>query len=318
MLACGLSVEENNGKVRLSVGDVSTGWIGKDDLFLKRIENLKLNPAFPDEHLAFEIEIKNILDMGVKFLRQDKPSKAIEMFDRVIYYDESYGVALLNKSYALSQQKHFVKSLRHYRKAIKSDASLKDNEYYRIILGQANEERDNFPKLKRNIYSGDEYFTKEEYEKALVSYEKALADRSRFKDSILFKLMNKTGTVYLKLEDYENALDCFLKSVGVAENDYGHFGCGICQYNLGLAISESFKRHLNLSKSRQLKQALILNELGFFREALEICDELFKNHFAVDDFYFRLINAKMYGMRQLDIDVSSLENLLEMINKEDL
>lgn len=140
-----------DGKVKLSINDVSTNWLSEDDSFLKRLGNLKANPVFLDEHLALEIEMKNILDSGFS---QTKPARAIELFDKVIYYDENYAEALIGKSYALREEKHFVKSLRYYKKAVRADESLKDSEYYRMLLGEANRERDSFSKLKLNIYAG--------------------------------------------------------------------------------------------------------------------------------------------------------------------
>ena len=258
----------------------------------------------------FEIKVKNILDEA---LSNPKPSKAIELLDRVIYYDENYAEALINKSYVLRKQKHFVKALRHYKRAVKADGSFEDVGYFKQLLSEANAERDAFPKLKRNIYAGDEYFSKGEYERAINNYQKALKDSSRFKDKILFKLLNKTGTAYLKLEDFDSAYDCFCRSVEVSGNDYAYFGLGICQYHLGLDIDDNFKRPLKLSKSQKLRQAMILNELGFFKDSLEITDMLFENHFAVDDFYFGLINVKMYAMGELGLDISPLEKLLDAL-----
>ncbi|MBQ9159783.1 MAG: tetratricopeptide repeat protein [Methanobrevibacter sp.] len=305
-----LTIRKSDGKVKLSIANVSTNWLGEYDMFFDRLENINLNPVFLDEHLAFEIKVKNILDEAIS---NPKPSKAIELLDRVIYYDENYAEALINKSYALRQQKHFVKALRYYKKAVKSDRAFEDFGYFKKLLSEANAERDDFPKLKRNIYAGDEYFSKGEYEKAVNNYQKALKDSSRFKDMILFKLLNKTGTAYLKLDDFKTALDCFRRSAEVSQNDYAYFGLGVCQYHLGLDVDDSFKRPLKLSKSQKLSQAMILNDLGFFEESLKICDNLFENHFAVDDFYFRLINVKMYAVRQLGLDISPLEKLLDAL-----
>ncbi len=305
-----LSVIKSDGKVKLSIGNVSTNWLGEDDTFLNRLENIKFNPVFLDEHLALEIKVKNILDEAVL---NPKPSKAIELLDRVIYYDENYAEALINKSYALRQQKHFVKALRYYKKAVKADGLFEDVDYFKLLLAEANSERDNFPKLKRNIYAGDEYFSKGEYDKALNNYSKALKDQSRFKDKILFKLLNKTATAYLKRDDFKSAFDCFGRSVDVAENDYSYFGLGVCQYKLGLDVNDNFKRPLRLSKSQQLRQAMILNDLGFFDDCLNICNVLFENHFAVDDFYFKMIHVKMYAMGELGLDISSLEKLIDAL-----
>ena len=255
--------------------------------------------------------MKNILDEGIS---QKRPSRAIELFDKVIYYDENYAEALIGKSHALREEKHFVKSLRYYKKAVRADESLKDSDYYRMLLGEANRERDSFPKLKLNIYAGDEHFTKGEYEQALKSYAKALKDKTRFKDKILFKLLNKTGTAYLKLGDFENALKCFTQSLDLFENDYACFGCGICQYELGRDVSDEFKKALNLSKRQQLRQVLVLNELGFFSESLAIVDELLRMYFTPDTLYFRLINAKRYALTELGADVSEFDEIFEKLS----
>ena len=151
-----LTIRKSDGKVKLSIANVSTNWLGEYDMFFDRLENINLNPVFLDEHLAFEIKVKNILDEAIS---NPKPSKAIELLDRVIYYDENYAEALINKSYALRQQKHFVKALRYYKKAVKSDRAFEDVGYFKKLLSEANAERDDFPKLKRNIYAGDEYFS---------------------------------------------------------------------------------------------------------------------------------------------------------------
>ena len=119
--------------------------------------------------------IENLFDEGTNFLKSEKFAKAIECFDEVIFYDENYGMALINKSHALFGQKHFVKALRYYRRAVKADENLKDVEYHKLLLANSNAERDNFPKIKLYIYAGDEHFAKGEYEKALESYKKALA-----------------------------------------------------------------------------------------------------------------------------------------------
>ena len=63
-----------------------------------------------------------------------------------------------------------------------------------------------FPKIKQNIYTGDELFTKGEYEKAVSYYDRALNDPSKFRDKISSKLLNKKATALIKLEKYEDAL----------------------------------------------------------------------------------------------------------------
>ena len=287
-----LNFETLDDKVRFTINGLATSWIDSDDSFLERIRFENLNPDFLDEHLMKEIEIRNLIDEAIVHLKRKRYPKAIQCLDEAIYYDGEYAVAILNKSYALEGQGHFVKALRHYRKAVRCDETLKDNEYYKNLVRKANDERSDFPKIKRNIYAGDEHFTKGEYEKAVESYGRALEDTSKFKDKILSKLLNKKATALLKLDDYDNAMDCFRQSLNAGTSDYAHYGIGICEYNMGLDVSDEFRRLLKVTKKQSLKQAMILNKLGFHLEALKICDFLVKNHFKCDEYYFSLMDLR--------------------------
>jgi tetratricopeptide (TPR) repeat protein len=279
-----LTCEIRQDKVRFSINGISTNWMDRNDSFTERIDIDNLNPNRLADHLVKEIKIKNTLDEARDYLNKKKYPKAIEKLDEVLYYDPAYGEALMIKSHALFGQKHFVKSLRHYRRAVKADESLKDNDYYRLLLKSANDERSNFPKIKLNIYAGDEHYSKGEYKKAVESYDKALINPSRFKEKILSKLLNKKGSALLKLGRYDDAYECFKKS----NNDFSHFGQGVCEYNLGLEINDEFKGLLNIDKKYQLKQAVILDDMGFHEESMTICNHLYKNHFKCDDFYRKL------------------------------
>ena len=308
-----LSFETQNNKVRFTFNGLSTNWMGKEDSFIKRIDEGNLNKALLAQHLIKEIEIRNTLDKGISLLHSEKYQKAIEGFDEVLFYDPEYGEALLNKSFALRGQKHFVKALRHYKRAVKCDDSLKDVDYHKVLLKEANDERDNFPKLKLNIYAGDEHFAKGEYENALDSYNRALQSPSKFKDKILFKLLNKKATALLKLNDYDEALACFKDSNDVLNNDYAVFGEGCCEHELGFEITDEFKTRLDISKMQMMRQVQILNESGYFSESLSISDFLFKNHFKVDDFYLELLNARKYAMDKLNMDLTEIEYIFNQI-----
>ena len=279
-----LHYEKEADKVRFTFNGLSTGWMSLDDPFIKRIDEDNLNSEFLGQHITKEIEIRNTLDEANSHLASEKYQKAIDDFDEVLYYDPDYAEALIGKSHALYGQKHFVKSLRHYKKAIKADESLEDRDYYRLLLEKSHEERDTFPKLKLNIYAGDEFFAKGEFEKAVESYDRALANPSRFKDKILSKLLNKKGSALLQLERYADAMECFEKS----KNDFSYFGQGYCEYKLGLPVNDRFRGYLKIDKKFQLKQAVILNELGFRDESKGICDYLSENHFKRDELYFTL------------------------------
>ena len=303
--------EFQNNLVKLTFNNLSTGWMRDDDSFIKRVNEDNLNSVFLKPHLIKEFEIKNRLDDGIRFLKSEKYSKAVQKFNEVLFYDSQYGEALLNKSFSLKFQKHFVKSLRYYKCAVSADENLKDMEYHKTLLKEANAEIDNFPKLKMNIYAGDQYFSKGDYNNAVLSYNRALANPSGFKDKILFKLLNKKATSLLNLNNFDEALTYFKKSLMVKVNDYAIFGQGLCEYNLGLEISDNFKNMLNINKIQMLRQAVILNDLGNFRESLKISDYLCRNHFKMDEFYLKLINARKYTMSELDMDLSKLNMVLD-------
>ena len=55
-----------------------------------------------------------------------------------------------------------------------------------------------------------------------------------------------------------------------------------------MPVNDRFRGYLKIDKKFQLKQAVILNELGFRDESKEICDYLSKNHFKRDELYFAL------------------------------
>lgn len=298
--------ELKDDMIRFSLDGLSTNWMNSDDSFISRIDTSALNPVFLTEHMTKEIEIKNVLDEGIGFLDSGKYLKAIEKFDEVIFYDGEHGEALLNKSFALYHQKHFVKALRHYKKAIRTDSSLKDAEYHMTLIKEANHERDNFPKIKLNIYAGDEHFQKEEFADAVESYNRALENPSRFKEKILSKLLNKKATALLRLEEFDGALECFEESLEVGFNDYAHFGRGLCQYSLGMEICDEFKNMLDISKRQMLRQVMVLNDLGFYEDSLKITEYLSQKHFKVDEFYIKLLRTRIFAMDKLGIGTEKL------------
>ena len=252
--------------------------------------------------IASEV-IEGLLDRGNDFLKSGRYAKAIECFDEILFYDPNCGEALMGKSHALFGERHFVKALRYYRRAVSASDDLRDVEYYRLLLKRSNDERDNFPKLKQFIYAGDEHFAGGEYEKALESYENALAIPSKLKEKILFKLLNKKATTYLKLNEFESALSCFNESLNALNNDYAWYGKGVCEYEMNLeGACESFRHAVKLSKGRLLEKGLILNELECYPQALDTFEFLLENHFRHDEIYITALNGREFAMRKLGMD----------------
>lgn len=306
-----ITILENEDKVIIQLGDFKTNWISRNDSFLNRISPENLNQFFLAEHLKKEIEIKNILDDGIGFLNSQKYPKAIDCFDDVLYYDSNYSQALVNKSHALYGQGHFVKALRFFKRS-----DVEDNDYYKLLLAESSKERDNFPKIKRNIYAGDEAAYKGEFEKAVDFYERALVDPSKFKDKILFKLLNKKAFVLIELKRFDEALASFDVSLRVHENDLAHFGMGYCQHKLGLDCIDSLNKAIDIDKKYLLIKACILNELKCFEDALKCFDEFLANHFILDDDFILALRGKVTALEGLSLDSSHEKEILIQIGKK--
>lgn len=306
-----LAIFEKGDRVKIQFGDLKTNWIGRNDSFLERISPENLNEFFLKSHLQKEIEMKNVLDEGISFLDSKKYAKAIACFDEVLYYDSNYSEALASKSHALCGQGHFVKALRYFKRA-----DVEDDEYYRLLLAESSKERDGFPKIKRNIYAGDEAAFRRDFERAVGFYDRALEDSSRFKDRILFKLLNKKAFALVELGRIGEALASFDVSIRVHENDMAYFGHGYCRHELGLDCVDSLSRARRIDKKFLLKKALILNEIDSFEDALECFDEFLANHFTLDDDFSIALQGKVAALDGLSLDSSHEREALYQIGKK--
>ena len=308
-----LTVYSMGDRVKFDINGLVTSWMALDDDFITRIQFENLNLCFIGQHLGKEIEIKNILDEGSKFLDEEKYSKAIDCFDEVILYDENYAPALLFKSYALFGQGHFVKALRYYKRTLKADAYLKDIDYHRLLLKKSSAERDAFPKIKLLIFTGDEYFSRRDFKNAVESYNRALLNPSKFKSKIMHKLLNKKGTALFQLKKFEEAMDCFEESLNLMPSDYACFMLGFCRYSLDLPVDDSFTGPLRISKDLLLYRALILDGLKRHEDAIMCVDDLLSFHFRVDKIYFIALSCKISAMKSLGMDVDYEMDLLDKI-----
>lgn len=304
-----LVVTHDNGKVRFQFGGMKTNWIDDEDPFIKRIGPENLNRFFLDEHLKKEIEIKNILDEGTIYLNSGKYAKAIGCFDEVLFYDENYIDALMGKSYALHGQKHFVKSLRYYKKA--HNLGFTDKNYYSMLLRKSGDERSGFPPIKRNIYAGDEAADMGEYEKAIEFYDRALKNPSNFKNKILFKLLNKKASALVRLKRFDDAQSVFSASLQVHENDCAYFGEGYCRYMLEEDCEGSLKNAVKIDKRHLLVKACIFNDLGLYRDGLDAYDEFLASHFVIDDDFKAAIMGKIEASDALNMDSGGLRDILD-------
>ena len=317
-----LTVKTLNDRVKFCIGDLETSFMDVNDRFLDRIRFEKLNPCFLAEHIEKEIEIKNLLDGAVEHLNHERFSKAVELLDEVIYYDGDYGEAIFYKSKALYGQRHFVKSLRHYMRAVKCDSSLRDVDYHKLLLKKSGEERDNFPKIKRSIYAGDEHFSRGEFSEALKFYEKALENPTRFKEKILYKLLNKKASSLFELGQYSEAYETFFESVEVSRNDYALFGAANSLYESHHGqinqersrICDLLREASGISQAQLIKKAIIFKDMGEFEDCLESLDEFFSIHYRTDDDYIQALNLKLFIQKELGIDAGKTEMILDSMS----
>lgn len=300
-----VAISESGDLIRIELGDLRTNWISADDPFIERIRPDRLNRYFLCRHLAREIEMKNVLDNGADLLDLKSYAKAISQLDRVIYYDGGYSEALILKSHALYHQGHFVKALRFYKKS-----HVEDRDYYRLLLEKSSKERDSFPKIKKNIYAGDEAASKGDYERAIEFYDRALENPSKFKKKILFKLLNKKASCLIKLERFDEALASFDVSLRVHENDFAHFGKAYSQYRLGIDCLNELKRAESIDKGCLLIKANILNEFSQYGDALEAFNAFLDNHFAVDSDFVSAIEGKVTALDSLGLNSADLKAVL--------
>jgi tetratricopeptide (TPR) repeat protein len=317
-----LTVITLNDRVKFSIGDVETSFMDVNDRFIDRIQFEKLNSCFLAEHIEKEIEIKNLLDDAVGHVSHERFSKAVELLDEVIYYDGDYGEAIFYKSKALYGQRHFVKSLRHYMRAVKCDSSLRDVDYHKLLLKKSGEERDNFPKIKRSIYAGDEHFSRGEFSEALKFYEKALENPTRFKEKILYKLLNKKASSLFELGQYSEAYETFCESVEVSRNDYALFGAANSLYESHHGqinqersrICDLLREASGISQAQLIKKAIIFKDMGEFEDCLESLDEFFSIHYRTDDDYIQALNLKLFIQKELGIDTLKTERILDSMS----
>ena len=306
-LETGLVIEKREGMIRFAFDEVKTGWMDSEDSFIERISYDNLNHERTEEHIRYEILMKNRLDEGISYLNAEKYAKAIRCLDDVIYYDSGYSEALLNKSYALYGQGHFVKSLRCFKRS-----GTDDEKYYSRLVYKSEEEKEAFPDFKRFIYEGDEYFEKDDYINALESYNAALKTSSKFNSRILSKLFNKKANALLYLAKFKEALESFSKSLEVKENDQAYFGKGCALYKLMMEnplnrtcescidqiyldeIRQCFKRAVRINKKQLITKADILHELNC-DDALKYYEEFLKNHFTPDNDYIKAASAIELG-----------------------
>lgn len=307
-----LEIDKKDDLIKIAIDGVSTNWICRDDLFINRICDENINPFYKTLHLTREIEVKNTLDRGIELLNLQKYSKAIECFDEAIFFDEDYSEALINKSHALFNQGHFVKSLRFYKRAIQSGCP-KDIEYHKLLLKKSSEERDNFPKIKRNIYAGDESAAKGEFEKALDFYDKALVNPSRFKNKILYKLLNKKALILVRLNRIDDALESFEASNHALDNGLAYFGIGWCRHSLGKECADSLKKAVGIDKKYLLKKALIFNEIELYGDALDAFDLFLYNHFKLDSSFKSAIEGRITALDNLNQDSSFERDVFSQI-----
>lgn len=306
-----IRVKSKDNLYKLQFESYFTGWLGSDDYFLKRIDSDNLNRVFLKNHLIKEFEVKNKLDSAIVLFQNKSYSKAIKVFDEILFYDPQYLDALIYKSYSLYHQKHFIKALKYFKKAIDVDSVLNNNDFHKKLMKCGQIEKESLPPFKLNIYKGDECFSAKNFKKAVMYYDLTLNGDFKIPEKIRHKLLNKKATALLNLNKYKEALEIFKNS----NSDYNVFSSALCRYNMGLSVSDEFKKPLKITKKQMLHQIMILNKVECFSEAINISNYLLENHFKVDEFYFKLLNAKKYALEKTNNDSCEIENIIDELSK---
>jgi len=191
-----------------------------------------------------------------------------------------------------------------------------------MLLKKSGEERDNFPKIKRSIYAGDEHFSRGEFSEAIKFYEKALENPTRFKEKILYKLLNKKASSLFELGQYSEAYETFCESVEVSRNDYALFGAANSLYESHHGqinqersrICDLLREASGISQSQLIKKAIIFKDMGEFEDCLESLDEFFSIHYRTDDDYIKALNLKLFIQKELGIDAGKTEMILDSMS----
>ena len=186
-----------------------------------------------------------IIKKGIQYHDEGKYKEALAEYAKVPFGDDNYDLAVYEK--ALTQE-----VMEDYRGAIQSVSELAENPSCQV---------------KRNkvfMILGDCYDYLEHYDKAVEAYDQAL----QIAPYDYLTLFNK-GVSLMHNEKYEEAMECFKKSIFIAPAHQGsHFRYGLCCMKLGYTVPGILA--LNYS-------TLMNTSSNYCLQALQILENLYEN-----------------------------------------
>lgn len=191
------------------------------------------------------INSTNFIVKGINYHDEGKYQEALAEYAKVPYGDTYYDLALYEK--ALSQE-----MMGDYRTAIQNINELLDNPSCKIARN------------KMFMVLGDCYDYLAQYDKAVEAYDQALI----VAPYDYLTIFNK-GVSLMNNEKYEEALECFKKSILISPAHQGsHYRYGLCCLQLGYTVPGILA--LNYS-------TLINTSSKYCLNALQLLDEIYDN-----------------------------------------
>ena len=136
---------------------------------------------------------------------------------------------------------------------------------------------------------------------------------SKFKNKILFKLLNKRGFVLIKLERFKEALATFDESIESHKNDVAIFARGYCKYELGWDCRDDLRMAIEIDKRQLFCKAMIFNKIEDYKDGLNAFNEFLNNHFRMDSSFKSAIEGKAVALENLNMDSAFERQILSQI-----
>lgn len=227
---------------------------------LEKVFNVGLNTLFKDfdgfalansqnESLATSMSTKLFLQ-GNEYFQEQNYKKAIESYKKAIEIDPKFSEVYLHLGILYLNLGEHQRAVDIHRKAIKIDPS-NDRANYNLRIIQsiqkktANIEIDHSPKNYCSL--GIELVKMEDYDKAIMNYERALEIDPNFYEAY-FRL----GIAYTKLKEYDKAIENYQYCIKTKPNDYKTYASLSIAYE---EIGEYEKSIEYKNKSKEIKKA---------------------------------------------------------------
>ncbi|MEA3420637.1 MAG: tetratricopeptide repeat protein [Acidobacteriota bacterium] len=179
-------------------------------------------------------------NLGLVYLNNGKVDLAIDYFNKSLSLLPNYELALNAMGIAYSMKGNFEESAKYYEKCLKVNPSLTETHNYLGTayqqMGFLDKAEEQFQQAAGNInYKSRElpyynlarlYFLQDKPKKALEYIEKSLA-----LNNTLVMALNLKGLINDKLENYEEAINCYNQALKIAPDDLNlNFNLAVAYY----------------------------------------------------------------------------------------